>query len=71
MGNDAKTLADSVTGALPAGIAALKAEDQQKLAVTIAAAAEQQGAELSDATEESLRFVPKLLRGTVRKVVGL
>lgn len=71
MGNDAKSLANSVTGALPAGIAGLDENDRAKLADMINTAVRQQAAELGEATEQSLRFVPKLLRGTVRKVVGL
>lgn len=71
MSHDAKTLQQRLTGEPPAGIAALPAEDQQRLADAIGAARRRQGTALAAAAEESLRYVPKLLRGPVRKAVGL
>ncbi|MGH3516320.1 MAG: hypothetical protein ACRDQ7_02650 [Haloechinothrix sp.] len=72
MGTDAtRTLAEQITGPLPAGIAALDAKDQQALAGALASTCRQQAAELIDAAEAALKYVPALLRGTVRKAVGL
>lgn len=67
----AKSLAERIDGELPAGIAALSAEHQQQLADALAGARRQQGHELAEAAEGGLRYVPKLLRGPVRKAVGL
>jgi hypothetical protein len=67
----AKSLAERVDGELPAGIAALSPEHQQWLADALGEAHREQGRELQAAAEESLRFVPRLLRGPVRKAVGL
>lgn len=71
MGNEAKSLAERVDGVLPAGIAALSAERQQWLSDALGDARREQGRELQTAAEDSLRFVPRLLRGPVRKAVGL
>lgn len=72
MGNDAaRTLSDQISGSLPAGIAALGPDDQQILADALRDARRRQAADLSEATEAGLKFVPALLRGTVRKAVGL
>lgn len=72
MGNDAvRTLADQIAAPLPAGIAELAAEDQQFLADALRATRRSQAAELAEATEGGLKYVPALLRGTVRKAVGL
>lgn len=72
MGNDAvKTLADRISGDLPAGIAALSEQHQQLLADALVEARRRQGAELAAAADASLKYVPKLLRGPVRKAVGL
>jgi len=65
-----KSLTERV-GELPAGIAALSAEHQQLLADAIGEARRQQGQDLAAAAEGSLNHVPKLLRGPVRKAVGL
>lgn len=64
-------LADRVDGDLPAGIAALSAEHRQLLADAIGDARRNQGEELAAAAENSLNYVPRLLRGPVRKAVGL
>lgn len=72
MSNDAvRTLAEEISEPLPAGIAALAAADQQFLADALRATRRRQAAELSAATEGALKYVPALLRGTVRKAVGL
>ncbi|MPY84008.1 MAG: hypothetical protein GEV00_11950 [Actinophytocola sp.] len=66
-----RTLGERVTGELPDGIAALGEDDQQYLADALGAAKRSQREELAAAAEDSLRYVPKLLRGPVRKAVGL
>ncbi|MGH3947796.1 MAG: hypothetical protein ACRDSE_01530 [Pseudonocardiaceae bacterium] len=72
MGNDATSaLADQIAGTLPAGIAGLKPEHRRMLADLIAEARRRQGTNLAAATEESVKIVPALLRGPVRKAVGL
>jgi hypothetical protein len=67
----AKPLTERVDGELPDGIAALGAEHQQVLADAIGEALREQGRELQQAAESSLNYVPRLLRGPVRKAVGL
>lgn len=72
MGNDTgKTLAERISGELPAGIAALDETHRQFLADAIGTAKRRQSEDLAAATEESLQYVPKLLRRPVRKAVGL
>lgn len=67
----AKALTERVNGDLPDGIAALSAEHRQFLADALGDARRRQGEELAAATDNSLSHVPKLLRGPVRKAVGL
>lgn len=55
---------------LPDGIAALGPDARQRLDGLVAAAQQHQQQELRDALEETLRIVPKPLRGLVRKVLG-
>lgn len=54
----------------PAGLHLSEAEIQQ-LADLIRAARAEQGAELEASLHNALEVVPRPLRGTVRKVVGL
>ncbi|TSE00277.1 hypothetical protein FOS14_07555 [Skermania sp. ID1734] len=68
-GHDA--LAAELGAAPPAGLADLPDAYAQRLADTLATARKSQAAELAAATTEALRHVPRPLRGTVRKVVGL
>lgn len=67
----AKPLSERVDGELPAGIAALTEGDRQVLSDAIGDALRSQGDELAAAAENSLNYVPRLLRGPVRKAVGL
>lgn len=60
-----------VSGELPAGIAALDETHRQFLADALGTAKRRQSEDLSAATEGSLQYVPKLLRGPARKAVGL
>ncbi|RZQ62235.1 hypothetical protein [Amycolatopsis suaedae] len=66
-----RTLAEQLPGPLPPGIDALSEEDKQRLADALRSARHQQAAALAAAGEEGLRYVPALLRGVVRKAVGL
>ncbi|MFO7191651.1 MULTISPECIES: hypothetical protein [Thermocrispum] len=66
-----KPLDQRVKGGLPAGIAALSEEHQQLLSDAIGAARREQAEALAAAAEDSLRHIPRLLRGPVRKAVGL
>jgi hypothetical protein len=64
-------LADQLGGTLPDGIEALDEAHKQVLAEALRGARRQQAVALSTAAEESLKYVPALLRGAVRKAVGL
>lgn len=65
-----RTLAGQL-GELPESVAALPEEDRRDLAEALHQARRRQGAALAKAGEESLRFVPALLRPAVRRAVGL
>ncbi|MEV4056115.1 hypothetical protein AB0J55_33320 [Amycolatopsis sp. NPDC049688] len=66
-----RTLADQLGGYLPEGIEALEQHEQQDLANALRDARRRQAKALAEAGEEGLRYVPALLRGAVRKAVGL
>jgi hypothetical protein len=66
-----RTLADQLGSEPPEGIRALPAEQQQDLADALSEARHRQAAALAEAGEQGLKYVPALLRGTVRKAVGL
>ncbi|MEU4522338.1 MULTISPECIES: hypothetical protein [unclassified Amycolatopsis] len=66
-----RTLADQLGGYLPEGIEALEEHERQDLADALRDARRRQAKALAEAGEEGLRYVPSLLRGAVRKVVGL
>ena len=53
----------------PAAIAALDEADLARLGETLRTAREHQTAALEAATDQGLAFIPKLLRGTVKKVL--
>lgn len=55
---------------LPEGIAALGPEAQERLRALVADARRRQTQELGQALEQTLRIVPRPLRGAVRKLVG-
>jgi len=63
-------LETALGGALPDGVRALEAEHLEHLAQALATARAAQGRELAAAGERALGFVPRLLRGPVRKVVS-
>lgn len=58
-------------GALPAGLSKLDARALQKLGDALQRARKAQRAQMAAATESSLQHVPFLLRGTVKKVLGI
>jgi hypothetical protein len=66
----AETLAHQLGAEPPAGLT-LSEADTQRLADLIRAARRAQGEELQASLEKALEIVPRPLRGTVRKVVGL
>ena len=53
----------------PDGLAALSDEDRAAFARILQSAKARQSSELEAAIEESLGVVPRLLRGTIRKVL--
>ncbi|MEJ7891422.1 MAG: hypothetical protein WKF94_02130 [Solirubrobacteraceae bacterium] len=55
---------------LPEGVAALGPDAQARVRALVADAQRRQSEELSSALEQTLRIVPKPLRGVVRKLVG-
>jgi hypothetical protein len=66
-----RTLAEQLGGYLPVGIEALEEHERQDLADALRSARKRQAKALAEAGEEGLKYVPALLRGAVRKVVGL
>lgn len=66
-----KTLAELVPGDLPAGIAALDPEVQAQLATVVAEARRKQAKDLETAAYSLLDFIPRFLRGAVKKAAGL
>lgn len=66
-----RTLGEQLGGDPPEGVRALPEDDQQALADLIGDARRAQGTALAKAGEDGLKYVPALLRGAVRKAVGL
>jgi hypothetical protein len=62
-------LADLLGAAPPAGIAALAAADQQRLAELISAAREKQARDLEAAFAATLKHVPFPVRGLAKKML--
>lgn len=58
-------------GPLPAGLSKLDAAALQKLGNALQRARKAQRTQMAAATENSLQHVPFLLRGTVKKVLGI
>lgn len=56
-------------GALPPAVSALAAPDRQALLALLATAETRQADELDAAFEAALAHLPRLLRGTVRKMI--
>lgn len=57
-------------GPIPQGLRALETSELKRLADAIHLARRRQAAELAAAADRSLRFVPRLLRAPLRKVLG-
>ena len=55
---------------LPSGVKALGPEAEARIEKLVADARQRQQQELAGALEQTLKIVPKPLRGLVRKVVG-
>lgn len=65
-----RTLAEQL-GSVPGGIDALAEEHKRDLGRAVHDARRRQSAALAKAGDESLRYVPALLRPAIRKAVGL
>ncbi|MFI7667306.1 hypothetical protein [Nocardia sp. NPDC049526] len=66
-----QTLAELITDDLPPGIAALSPERQAELAQAIVDARWREANELRAAAFSMLDFLPRFLRGPVKKAAGL
>ncbi|MEU7221573.1 hypothetical protein [Nocardia iowensis] len=66
-----RTLDELVAGELPAGIAGLAPETKAELATVVVEARRKQAKDLEDAAYSLLDFVPRFLRGAVKKAAGL
>lgn len=66
----AQRLESTLGAPLPEGVRRLEPRHLEHLATTVREARRRQAAELAAAGERSLRFVPRLLRGPLRKVLG-
>ncbi len=65
----ADTLEAELGGQPPDGLSALDATERGALVGVLRDAKERQSRELEEAVEQSLGVVPRLLRGTIRKVL--
>lgn len=65
-----RRLEDELRAPVPAGVARLTAAEVDHLTSAVAAARQRQAAELMAAGERALSFVPRLLRGPLRKVLA-
>lgn len=68
---DSTTQLRQLLGTLPHGVEALPDSSRQQLLEQILTARRLQQAELNTALEKALGHIPFLLRGPVRKVLGL
>jgi hypothetical protein len=64
-------LADAVRATPPAEFAALSADDSGSLALLVERAAADRVALIDRAIEDSLRHIPALLRGPVKRALGV
>jgi hypothetical protein len=69
-GEGRAALERELRGTPPPGLERLSDTEQAHLAALIAGARHRQAAELAAAADRALRFVPRLLRGPIRKVLG-
>lgn len=66
-----QALEHALGGSVPSGLSALDAAAVQKLGDALQHARKTQRTQMTAATERSLQHVPFLLRGTVKKVLGI
>jgi hypothetical protein len=66
-----KKLQDALDGADPEGFDGADPEGLARLAEAITLARARHRRELAEATDQALSHVPRLLRGPVRRVIGL
>jgi len=71
MGEGTKDLPDAVGGRLPDEFEALSGEHRAALAGLVESAARRRADLMDDAIDESLRNLPGVLRGTVRRTLGV
>ena len=71
MNHGLHAMQEALDGQPPVGFEDLPEDSLSHLALLIGQARESHAQELWRATEESLRFIPRLLRPAVRKIVGL
>lgn len=71
MGEGTKDLPDAVGAPLPAEFEALPAVHRAALAALVESAAQRRADLMDDAIDESLRNLPGVLRGTVRRTLGV
>lgn len=62
-------LEDELGAPLPEGLEVLSAKELQTLADLLVAAKARQAQELAEGVEDSLNFVPRLMRGPVRRIL--
>lgn len=63
------TLEQELGARLPDGLAVLSATELERLTELLRDAKRRQARELGEGVEDSLNFVPPLMRGPVRKIV--
>jgi hypothetical protein len=68
--DDVDALARELRGPVPDEVARLRPGDLAHLAGLVADARHRQAAEIAAAAERGLSFVPRLLRGPLRKALG-
>jgi hypothetical protein len=71
MGDPHADLRRELRAEIPPAIAALSDAEQARLAELLRAARERQRAALERALDDGLGFVPRMLRGPVKKALGL
>ncbi len=68
--NGLRALEAQLAGSVPPGVAQLDDRELRHLADSVRAARHRQAAELAAAGDQALRYIPRLLRGPIRKIVG-
>jgi hypothetical protein len=71
MSDETGALRDELRADVPRGIAALPAADRETLTRLVRDARHRQRAALEQALDDGLGFVPRMLRGPVKKALGL